>query len=90
MQRIGSAVGIAVVSSVLFAVADLDSVGDDITAAMQSGEFASPDAAASSVLADHFVPAATTALGLSVAFALISFALVWTLPKRVSLHGAPE
>ncbi|QAY74096.1 MFS transporter [Agromyces protaetiae] len=90
VQRIGSAIGIAVVSSVLFAVADLGSVGDDIQAAMQSGDFSSPDAAAASVLADHFVPAATTALALSVAFAVISFALVWTLPKRVSLHGAPD
>ncbi|GAB3601370.1 MFS transporter [Microbacterium tumbae] len=86
VQRIGSAIGIAVVSSVLFAVADLDGIGDDIGAAMQTGDYSSADAAASAVLAEHFVPAATSSLALSVAFAVIAFALVWALPKRVSLH----
>ncbi|MDM4764161.1 MFS transporter [Galbitalea sp. SE-J8] len=84
VQRIGSAIGIAVVSSVLFAVADLDGIGADIRSAVASGQ--SPDAASTAVLADHFVPAATTALGLSVAFAVVAFALVFALPKRASLH----
>lgn len=86
VQRIGSAIGIAVVSSVLFAVADLGSIGRDIGVAMKSGRYTDPQQASSAVLADHFVPAATSALGLSVVFAVIAFALVWTLPKRVSLH----
>lgn len=86
VQRIGSAIGIAVVSSVLFAVADLGSVGRDVGTAVRSGRYSDPKEAAASVLADHFVPAATSALGLSVAFAVVAFALVWTLPKRVSLH----
>lgn len=86
VQRIGSAIGIAVVSSVLFAIADLDGIGDDIGAAIAGGEHANPDAAASAVLAEHFLPAATSAIAVSTALAAISFLLVWTLPKRVSLH----
>ncbi|WP_307793077.1 MFS transporter [Microbacterium stercoris] len=84
VQRIGSAMGIAAVSSVLFAVADLDGIGDDIGLAIAGG--AHPDAAASTVLAEHFLPAATSALAVSAALAAVSFLLVWTLPKRVSLH----
>jgi EmrB/QacA subfamily drug resistance transporter len=85
-QRIGAAIGIAVIGSVLFGMAKLDAVGDDITAGLMSGLYANPDAAATAVLADHFGPAATTALGVSASFALLAFALVFTLPKRVSLH----
>ena len=59
MQRIGSAIGIAVVSSVLFGML------------AQSGDF---------------VSAATVAMFVSASFALVSLALVFTLPKRVSLH----
>jgi EmrB/QacA subfamily drug resistance transporter len=84
VQRMGSAIGIAVVSSVLFALADLDSMGDDIGAAVGAG--VGQDAAVSSVLAEHFVPAATTSLALSAGFAIVAFALVFTLPKRVSLQ----
>ena len=102
MQRIGSAIGIAVVSSVLFGVANLDSIGGEVKAkvtaalpaAMQSGKYDSPAAAAKalgthfsdSVLATHFGDAATVALLVSAIFALVSFALVFTLPKRVNLH----
>ena len=86
MQRIGSAIGIAVVSSVLFGVASLDTIGDDIGAAMQSGSYTSADAASAAILAEHFGPAATWSLALSAAFAVIAFVLVFALPKRVSLH----
>ena len=86
MQRIGSAIGIAVIGSVLFGIADLGSIGSDIKAGLMDGTFTSPDAAATSVLATHFGPAATIALGVSAAFAVVSFALVFVLPKRVTLH----
>ena len=94
MQRVGSAIGIAVVSSVLFAVANLGAVGDEIKAgiadAMKAGTYpnaqAAADAVSASVLATHFGAAATIALLVSAIFALVSFALVFTLPKRVSTH----
>ena len=86
MQRIGSAIGIAVIGSVLFGIADLDTIGSDIKAGLMDGSFANADAASTSVLAAHFGPAATVALGVSAAFALVSFFLVFVLPKRVTLH----
>ena len=94
MQRIGSAIGIAVVSSVLFGVANLASVGDEIStkvaAALKDGLYASPaeagDAISQIVLADHFSQAATVAMLVSAIFALVSIALVFVLPKRVSTH----
>ena len=102
MQRVGSAIGIAVVSSVLFGVANLASlkgeisakVADALPAALRSGEFSSPAAAAQSLgasiskssLATHFGDAATTSMLVSAVFALIAVALVFTLPKRVNLH----
>jgi EmrB/QacA subfamily drug resistance transporter len=86
MQRIGSAIGIAVIGSILFGIADLDSVGADIKAGMMDGTFTNPDLAASSVLAAHFGPAATAAIAVSAVFAVVAFALTFTLPKRVALH----
>jgi EmrB/QacA subfamily drug resistance transporter len=59
MQRIGSAIGIAVVSSVLFGVLE------------QSGSF---------------MVAAIVAMFVSASFSLVAVALVFTLPRRVSLH----
>ncbi len=86
MQRIGSAIGIAVIGSVLFGVASLETIGDDIRTAMQSGGYTSADAASAAVLANHFGPAATWSLAVSAAFAVVAFVLVFALPKRVSLH----
>jgi len=94
MQRIGSAIGIAVVSSVLFGVANLGAVGDEIKSkvadALQAGTYDSPQTAGEAisqiVLAAHFTEAATVAMSVSAAFALASVLLVFTLPKRVSLH----
>ncbi len=93
-QRIGSAIGIAVVSSVLFGVANLASLGDEIktkvAAAMQAGTYPSAQAAGEAIskaaLAAHFGDAATMALFVSALFALVSLLLVFVLPKRVNLH----
>jgi len=82
------------VSSVLFGVANLSAVGDEIStkvaAALKDGLYASPaeagDAISQIVLADHFSQAATVAMLVSTAFALVSIALVFVLPKRVSTH----
>jgi len=68
MQRIGSAIGIAIIGSVLFG--NVESFG------IQS--------AADVPLA--FVHAATVAMGVSVCFAIVAFLLVFSLPKKVSLH----
>ena len=94
MQRIGSAIGIAVVSSVLFAVADLGGVADEVRqkvgAALKAGTYSTPelagDAISKAVLATHFTDAATVAMFVSACFALVAFALVFTLPRRVQLH----
>ncbi|MBG6054628.1 EmrB/QacA subfamily drug resistance transporter [Salinibacterium sp. CAN_S4] len=94
MQRIGSAIGIAVVSSVLFAVANLGGVADEIKQkvgeALKAGTYATPELAGEAiskiVLAAHFTEAATVAMFVSACFALVALALVFTLPKRVQLH----
>jgi EmrB/QacA subfamily drug resistance transporter len=94
MQRIGSAIGIAVVSSVLFAVANLGGVAEEIRLkvgkALQAGTYSSPDEAAEAisamVQAAHFTGAATAAMFVSAVFALAALALVFTLPKRAELH----
>ncbi|MCU1440045.1 MAG: transporter [Rhodoglobus sp.] len=66
MQRIGAAIGIAVIGSVLFG---------------NIGPITGP-----ADLPGAFGPAAALALGTSAAFAVAAFGLVFTLPKRVSLH----
>jgi EmrB/QacA subfamily drug resistance transporter len=66
MQRVGAAIGIAVIGSVLFGVADLSSIRSKAD------------------LATHFGDGATWAMGVSVILALVAFALVFTLPKRLS------
>lgn len=102
MQRVGSAIGIAVVSSVLFGVANLSSLSGEISAkvtkalpaAMQSGDYSTSAAAAKALaaqfsrdgLATHFGDAATMAFLVSAIFALIAVGLVFVLPRRVSLH----
>lgn len=94
MQRIGSAIGIAVISSVLFGIANLEGLGTEIkekvAVAMRDGLYATPELAAGAIskasLATHFGDAATVALLVSAVFAVIAVALVFALPKRVSLH----
>jgi EmrB/QacA subfamily drug resistance transporter len=94
MQRIGSAIGIAVVSSVLFGVANLPSLTSEIATkvanAMKEGLYTSPELAAKAIskasLATHFGDAATMALLVSAIFAIVAVGLVFALPKRVNLH----
>ncbi|MGV8895586.1 MAG: MFS transporter [Rhodoglobus sp.] len=94
MQRIGSAIGIAVVSSVLFGVTNLAGVGGEIrqkvAAALEAGTYASPELAGEAiskiVLEAHFMEGATVAMFVSAMFAVAALALVFTLPKRVQLH----
>ncbi len=79
MQRIGSAVGIAVIGSVFFG-----------TLSLPSGRRPT-----SEDLANAFGTSAAAALAVSAAFALAAFLLVFTLPKAVSrskgsASGAPE
>ncbi|MEU7862695.1 MFS transporter [Nonomuraea sp. NPDC049141] len=65
VQRIGSAVGIAVTGSVLFGNLDFSTPG--------------PDAAAIA-----FAHGATYAMGVSAGFAVLAFALGFTLPKKAA------
>ena len=95
MQRVGSAVGIAVIGSVLFGVANLDSIKPEVTtkvtAALRTGQFTSPahaaDVISQQVLATHFGDAAAAAIGVSVIFAAVAFALVFMLPRRLQQWG---
>lgn len=61
-QRIGSAIGIALVSTVLFGTLHFNP---------------GPDAALHA-----FTDSATSAMGLSTALAVVSFLLVFTLPRK--------
>jgi EmrB/QacA subfamily drug resistance transporter len=102
MQRVGSAIGIAVVGSVLFGVADLTSIKGQVTtkvaAAMKDGHFASAQAAQTaakalgsslgkSELATHFMSAAAAAMAVSAIFALVAFGLVFVLPRKLYQWG---
>ena len=92
MQRIGAAIGIAIIGSVLFGVANLSSLTSEIHtkvgAALQTGTYTSPAAAASAItkasLATHFTDAAGAAMGVSVLLSIVAFVLVFTLPRRLS------
>lgn len=66
MQRVGSAIGIAIIGSVFFGTLSLPGRGR-------------PTA---SDLADAFTHSATSALAVSAAFAVVSFLLVFALPRR--------
>jgi EmrB/QacA subfamily drug resistance transporter len=105
MQRIGAAIGIAVIGSVLFGVANLSSISGEVktkvAAALKSGHYTSAQAAAQAAkslgssiakheLAAHFTDAAAAAMGVSVIFALVAFVLVFTLPRRLQQWGAPS
>lgn len=67
MQRLGAAIGIAIIGSVFFGTLSIPVRGR-------------PSA---SDLAVGFTHSATAALAVSAAFAVVSFILVFTLPKRV-------
>jgi len=86
VQRIGSAIGIAVIGTVLFGAIDSDALA---TAGAESGAAHDPSIIAGA-LAEQFGGAASLALMTSAIFAVVAFALVWALPKRVAERGAPE
>jgi EmrB/QacA subfamily drug resistance transporter len=71
MQRIGSAIGIAVIGSVFFG----------------NLSFPAGRRPTSTDVANAFATSATAALLTSAAFAVVAFLLVFTLPKQVSRHG---
>jgi len=70
IQRIGSAVGIAIIGSVLFG-----SLPEGRELATAAGR------------ATGFTDAAAAAMGVSAAFALVAFLLVFALPRRVPQPG---
>lgn len=74
-QRVGSAIGIAVIGSLFFGTLSV--------------EPAVPGPPTQAVLAVAFGHSAAVALGASAAFAVLSFLLVFALPKRVSVGHAP-
>jgi len=67
MQRLGTAIGIAIIGSVFFGTLSVPARGRPTPA----------------VLAAAFTHSATCALAVSAAFAVISFVLVFALPRRV-------
>jgi EmrB/QacA subfamily drug resistance transporter len=74
MQRIGSAIGIAVIGSVFFG----------------NLSFPTDRRPTSADVANAFATSATAALLVSAAFAVVAFLLVFTLPKQAGRgHGAP-
>jgi EmrB/QacA subfamily drug resistance transporter len=72
MQRIGSAIGIAIIGSVFFGTLSIPARGRPTAADLAVG----------------FTHSATSALAVSAAFAVVSFVLVFALPRRVEL-GPP-
>jgi hypothetical protein len=93
MQRVGSAIGIAVIGSVLFGnlPKSFGPTAAQAAAAAQAHGAEGSDAikAAIQKIVDHnlavgFAHSATWALAVSAIFAIVSFGLVFALPKRVS------
>ena len=93
MQRVGSAIGIAVIGSVLFGnlPSSFAPTAAQAAAAAQAHGAEGSDAikAAIQKIVDHnlavgFAHSATWALAVSAIFAIVSFGLVFVLPKRVS------
>jgi hypothetical protein len=101
MQRVGSAIGIAVIGSVLFGnlPSSFAPTAAQARAAAQAHGAEGSDAikAAIQKIVDHnlatgFGHAATWALAVSAIFAIVSFGLVFALPRRVprGYEGAPS
>jgi EmrB/QacA subfamily drug resistance transporter len=72
MQRLGSAIGIAIIGSVFFGTLSIPARGRPTAADLAVG----------------FTHSATSALAVSAAFAVVSFVLVFALPRRVE-SGPP-
>jgi hypothetical protein len=88
-QRIGSAIGIAVIGSVFFANLPADFGPTPAQAQHAAGDQSAIQAIVDHNLAVGFGHAATVALFLSAVFAVVAFLLVFALPKQVSREGAP-
>jgi EmrB/QacA subfamily drug resistance transporter len=71
MQRLGTAIGVAVIASVLF---DAVKIGPTSTPA---------------IISEEFKTGATNAMLWSTILAIVAFVLVFSLPRRIQLHGAP-
>ena len=71
MQRLGSAIGVAIIGSILFSSLKF---GPTTTHAQ---------------IVSGFMAGATNAMLMSTILAVASLALVFALPKRIQLHGAP-
>lgn len=92
MQRLGSAVGIAVIGSVFFGALTIakPTASQIADAAKKHGvEGAQAVKAAITEIAQHnvavgFTHSAAVAIAVSAAFALVAFFLVFALPKRIS------
>ena len=74
MQRVGNAIGVAVVGSVLFGSLTM-------VAKTQQGSLKD--------IADGWATAAANGLAVSTGLALLSFLLIWALPARVASGHAP-
>jgi hypothetical protein len=84
VQRIGSAIGIAVIGSVFFG-----NLPSDFGPTPEQAQQAAGDRDAIQAIVDHnlavgFGHSATISLFLSACFAVVAFFLVFVLPKRVS------
>ena len=73
MQRVGSAIGIAIIGSVFFGTLSIPGAGPPTPID----------------LAVAFTHSATSALAVSAAFAVVSFLLVFALPQRAAAGGPP-
>ena len=71
MQRVGTAIGVAIIGSILFAAL-------------------TPDKMVPGLIGQAFKDGASAAMMTSALMALAAFFLVFTLPKRIQLHGAPS
>jgi EmrB/QacA subfamily drug resistance transporter len=98
VQRIGSAIGIAVIGSVLFGTLPSSFAPSKAEAAKIAQQHAADGSAAvkqaladlvSHNLANGFGNSAAIALAVSAGFGVIAFVLVFALPRRVSLGGPP-
>jgi fucose permease len=69
-QRVGSAIGVAIIGSILFSAL-------------------TPDKMVPNLIGQAFKDGASNAMLMSVILSAASLLLVFALPKRIQLHGAP-